>query len=72
MAPEQARGLAVDGRTDLYALGAVLYHLLAGAPPFADLRSAELLHAVLAGRPEPLLTRTPAAPRPRSRDLPSP
>ena len=63
MPPEQARGEAVDARSDVYALGAVLYHLLAGAPPFADLRSAELLHAVLAGRPEPLLTNTPAAPR---------
>src|SRR5690242_2662949 len=42
MAPEQARGEPVDFRADIYALGATLYHLVSGKPPFQAASVAEL------------------------------
>ncbi|MDB5099834.1 MAG: putative serine/threonine protein kinase, partial [Cyanobacteria bacterium RYN_339] len=43
MAPEQIRQVPVDGRTDLYALGCMLYHALAGRPPFVNDSAPSLL-----------------------------
>ena len=43
MAPEQGRGEVVDRRADIYALGATLHHMIAGAPPFVGETAAELL-----------------------------
>ena len=43
MAPEQARGEPIDLRADIYALGATLYHLISGKPPFAGDTVAELV-----------------------------
>jgi serine/threonine protein kinase len=53
MSPEQASGRPVDARTDLFALGAILYELLTGERPFSGESSIELLSAVLRDRPDP-------------------
>jgi tetratricopeptide (TPR) repeat protein len=54
MSPEQARGEAVDRRTDLFSLGAVLYHVLTGHPPFDGRSPAEVMMSVLADDPPPM------------------
>jgi tetratricopeptide (TPR) repeat protein len=63
MAPEQARGQEVDERADVYGIGALLYQVLAGGPPYAGDDSAEVIGRVLAGPPPPLARRAPRAPR---------
>ncbi|MBA3457410.1 MAG: protein kinase [Deltaproteobacteria bacterium] len=63
MPPEQAAGRAVDERADVYAIGAILYHVLAARAPFVAESNAELIAAVYTGPPEPLLDLAPSAPR---------
>lgn len=65
MSPEQVRGENVDGRSDLFSLGVMLYELLAGQRPFQGTSPIETLHAILhtevpalpssAGVPPPLV-----------------
>jgi tRNA A-37 threonylcarbamoyl transferase component Bud32 len=54
IAPELLRGAADSSQTDLYSLGATLYHLLAGKPPFTGRTPAEVVRARLEGPPDPL------------------
>jgi serine/threonine-protein kinase len=54
MSPEQGNGEAVDARTDVYALGVMLYRMLAGHTPFDGRAYDEILKAQLQNRPAPL------------------
>ena len=51
MAPEQAEGKAVDGRTDIFAIGAVFYEMLTGSRPFSGESRASLQAAILTSDP---------------------
>jgi formylglycine-generating enzyme required for sulfatase activity len=53
MAPEQARGEAVDARSDLFSLGCVLYQLTTGELPFHGPNVTAILHALAVNRPRP-------------------
>jgi serine/threonine protein kinase/thioredoxin-like negative regulator of GroEL len=62
MSPEQARGLAVDGRSDVFSLGIVLYEMIAGRAPFDGHTSTDLLVAILSHEAAPLGMATPGVP----------
>ncbi|HEY0254907.1 MAG TPA: serine/threonine-protein kinase, partial [Kofleriaceae bacterium] len=63
MAPEQARGEVVDERADVFALGAMLYHVLAGQPPYNAKTATDVIAAAALGKIIPLRDRVKNAPR---------
>lgn len=62
MSPLIARGHAEDTRCDIYSLGAVLYQMLTGVPPYQGTDADDIIRQVLAGPPRPIRELNPNAP----------
>jgi serine/threonine protein kinase len=59
LSPEQATGLSLDGRSDMYSLGIILYEMLAGSPPFEDATPMGILLKQVNQEPAPVSVRNP-------------
>jgi serine/threonine-protein kinase len=62
MSPEQARGQKVDGRSDIFSLGIVLYEMVTGRAPFEGATSSDVIAALLGKEPLPLTQLLPEIP----------
>jgi serine/threonine-protein kinase len=62
MSPEQARGLSVDARTDIFSFGVMLYEMITGARPFDGETASDIIVSVLDRQPPPMSRHAPAVP----------
>src|SRR6202453_117179 len=63
MSPEQAKGVPLDARTDVFSLGTVIYEMATGKTPFAGESTAEVFAALLKENPPPVHSLNPAMPK---------
>src|SRR6266496_2743821 len=62
MSPEQARGVAVDTRTDIWSLGVMIYEMAAGRQPFEGETASDVMSLILQKEPLPLAHSSPEVP----------
>ena len=62
MAPQQLEGGEIDARTDIFALGAVIYEMVTGKKAFEGKSQASLISAIMSANPEPVSSVTPLSP----------
>ena len=62
MSPEQARGLTVDARTDIFSFGVVLYEMTAGRVPFEGTSFGDVISGILGKKPVPIARYSPDVP----------